>query len=79
MVHELVVALTMILATAPGPMDKAEPMAPAGGPETRYCMRVEAATGSRIERIWCWTREQWAEQEVDLDAEWAKEGVRVLP
>ena len=79
MAHELVVALTMILAAPPGATGGTEQMAPAGGPETRYCMRVEAATGSRIERIWCWTREQWAEQEVDLDAEWAKEGVRVLP
>ena len=75
---DFVVALTMILAAGPGPIDDAERTAPPGGPETRYCMRVEAETGSRIERIWCWTREQWAEQEVDLDAEWAREGVRVL-
>ena len=32
--------------------------APAGGPETRYCMRVEPQTGSRLESIECWTREE---------------------
>jgi hypothetical protein len=51
---------------------------PPGTEETRYCMRVAAFTGSRVERIRCWTREQWAEQGVDLDRDWAKEGVRVL-
>ena len=81
MAHALVVALSMIIGASPGPASERMPetIAPAGGPDTRYCLRVEAETGSRIERIWCWTREEWAEQEVDLDQEWAKEGVRVLP
>jgi uncharacterized protein YjhX (UPF0386 family) len=35
-------------------------------------------TGSRIETIRCETREEWALLEVDLDNEWAKEGVRVI-
>jgi hypothetical protein len=52
--------------------------APAAGPHARYCLWVEAATGTRIERIQCWTREQWTEQGVDVDKEWAKEGVRVI-
>ena len=51
--------------------------APAGTAGTRYCMRVEAITGSRIETIECWTRAEWAEQGVDVDQEWAKEGVEV--
>jgi hypothetical protein len=41
-------------------------------------MRVEPFTGSRIERIICWTREQWAAQGVDVDKDWPREGVRVL-
>jgi uncharacterized protein YjhX (UPF0386 family) len=41
-------------------------------------MRIEAIIGSRIEEIRCWTRAEWAEQDVDVDAEWAKEGVRVV-
>jgi hypothetical protein len=52
--------------------------APAAGPEARYCLRVEAVTGTLTERVRCWTRAQWVEQGVDLDKEWAKEGVRVI-
>lgn len=58
--------------------------APAGdgapqAPETAlYCMKVEAVTGTRLETVECWTRTEWADREVDVDAEWAKEGVRVV-
>lgn len=57
-----------------------DPMAgaPAAGPGARYCLRVEAITGTLTERVRCWTREQWVEQGVDVDREWAKEGVRVI-
>lgn len=46
--------------------------------ERRYCMRVEAFTGSRIEEVKCWTRQEWAEQGVDLDKDWPKEGIRII-
>ena len=36
--------------------------APAAGPEARYCLRVAPVTGSLVERVRCWTREQWVEQ-----------------
>ena len=52
--------------------------APPGTEATRYCMRVEAVTGSRIERTICWTRAQWEAQGVDLDRDWAQEGVRTI-
>ena len=52
--------------------------APAGTAETRYCMRVEALTGSRIEAVRCWTRTEWAEQGVDVDRDWPREGVRTI-
>ena len=52
--------------------------APEGTAETRYCMRIEAITGSRLEELKCWTRQEWAEHEVDVDLEWAKEGVRTI-
>ena len=52
--------------------------APAGTADTRYCMRVEALTGSRIESIRCWTRAQWEEQGVDIDRDWPEEGVRTI-
>ena len=52
--------------------------APAGGPGTRYCMHVDPVTGSLVETVECWTRDEWAEQGVDVDKEWAKEGVKTL-
>jgi hypothetical protein len=52
--------------------------APAAGPEARYCLRVEPVTGTLVERVRCWTREQWVEQGVEVDKEWAKEGVSVI-
>jgi hypothetical protein len=39
-------------------------------------MRVEL-TGNVAEPVVCWTRGEWAEQGVDVDKEWAKEGVAV--
>lgn len=49
-----------------------------GDANTRYCLRVEPQTGSRIESIECWTRDEWTAGGVDVDHDWAKEGVRVL-
>ena len=77
----IVIAFSMIFATSPVPA--AEPdMAPGAGaptapPDARYCLRLEPNTGSRIETIQCETREGWAELGLDLDKEWAEEGVRV--
>ena len=78
---ELIVALGMIVAASPLLATSPEPTpltAQAGTPETRYCLRIEAVTGTRLEKVRCWTREEWAAQEVDLDKEWPKEGVRVI-
>ena len=52
--------------------------APAGTPTTLYCMRIEAVTGTRLETVKCWTRDEWAEQGVDVDKDWPKEGVAVI-
>jgi hypothetical protein len=52
--------------------------APAGTPDTRYCMRVDPNTGSLIQTTECWTRDEWAEQGVDVDKEWARNGVKVV-
>ncbi len=71
----LILALSAIAAAAPLP---AAAEAPVGTAETRYCLRLEAFTGSRIERIKCWTREKWAGQGVDLDRNWAEDGVRTI-
>lgn len=79
----LAIAAPAVLAAAwPAPAAVRGPErpgpSPAHAPDTRYCLRVEALTGTRIEKVECWTRRQWAEQEVDVDSEWAKEGVAVL-
>jgi hypothetical protein len=82
MAHKhLVLALVMILPSVPVSAASAQPepmvLAPAGTAETRYCLRVGPVTGRIAETIECWTREQWAEQDVDVDQEWAEEGVGI--
>ena len=79
--RELVVALSMIAAASPAVAALPQPVreaAPTAGPDARYCLRVEPVTGSRIETIQCNTREEWAQLDVDVDQEWADNGVRVL-
>ena len=83
MAHKLLLlALGTIVAASPAPASIQEPAlkmgAPAGSPDTLYCMRIEASIGSRLEEVKCWTREQWAENEVDVDRDWAEEGVAVI-
>jgi len=52
--------------------------APTAGPDARYCLRVRPVTGTLSEQIQCWTRRQWADQGVDVDKVWAREGVKIL-
>ena len=73
---KLVFALAALIAFPSLAAGQAEP-APAGTPDTRYCMRV-LLTGSVVEPVRCWTRDQWADQGVDVDKEWAREGIRVI-
>ena len=79
------VALSMIAVASPVTASQPEPAMPTAGEaappapaDARYCLRVDPVIGSRIANILCETREQWAMLEVDLDREWAKEGVRVI-
>jgi hypothetical protein len=72
----LIAALSPALAQPSGRDDMAG--APAAGPDARYCLRVAADTGTLVERIRCWTRRQWADEGVNVDKEWAKEGVTVI-
>jgi hypothetical protein len=76
--NELVVALMMSAAALPLPVNPGAPAAPPGGPETRYCLRVDPIIGSRIETIQCRTRDDWADLGVNVDKEWADNGVRVI-
>jgi hypothetical protein len=76
-------AIALSLIVAASPLTAAQPEtdpaagAPAAGADAKYCLRVDPFTGSRIETIKCWTRQQWADQGVDVDKEWAKDGVEV--
>ena len=72
----------VVAAVSPVPAQSADrdslAGAPAAGPEARYCLRVAPLTGTLVERVRCWTREQWVEQGVDVDKEWAREGVTII-
>jgi len=76
----LLVALSMIASpvSATQPEPPLETGAPAAAADARYCLRVAPITGSRLEAIVCETRAEWAQLEVDVDKEWAEEGVRVI-
>jgi hypothetical protein len=82
MVHSLLVALSTIIAASAASTAQPELTqgvgAPPAPPEARYCLWVEPQTGSRLESVECWTREEWAEADVDVDKDWAKEGVKVI-
>jgi hypothetical protein len=52
--------------------------APPGTPYARYCLRVDPLIGSHIETIQCKTRDEWADLGVDVDQEWAENGVKVI-
>lgn len=45
--------------------------------DARYCLKVEPHTGSLVETVECWNRAEWADQGVDVDKEWDREGVAV--
>lgn len=76
----LIVALGAIIATSAAASTQPAQTtgAPPGDANARYCLRVDPIIGSRIETIQCRTREEWAALEVDVDQEWAENGVRVL-
>lgn len=79
MAHELIVAVSLAVATLQ-PQGSATPTTPAppGTPETRYCLRVDPLPGSRMETVLCKTRGEWAALEIDVDQEWAENGVKVI-
>ena len=71
----LIAAASASAAASSGPTSMP---AASDSPDTQYCLRVEAVTGTRLETVRCWTRAEWIEQGVDVDKEWAREGVRVI-
>lgn len=68
-------AASPLSATMPEPTETGT--APAASETAKYCLNIEI-TGSRVEKVLCLTRQEWADQEVDVDREWAENGVRVV-
>ena len=73
----LIVALGLLVAASPISAAKHEPLTgpPVADPQGKICLRVAAVTGTMVETVRCWTREEWADQDVDVDKEWAENGV----
>jgi hypothetical protein len=80
MAFKWIVAAGAALAATAAPAAYDPAMAPSASDSasTRYCMKVEPVTGSRVETVECWTRAEWTEQGVDLDKDWAREGVSII-
>ena len=57
------------------PLIAGAPDAPEGA---LYCLKMEPITGTRIGSVLCWTRQEWAENDIDLDKAWAEDGVEVI-
>jgi len=75
----LIVALGLAVASIQPPADQVPTNpAPPGTAETRYCLRVDPLIGSKIPTIECLTRYEWSMLEIDVDQEWAENGVRVI-
>src|SRR5688500_757008 len=56
----MIVAASPLSATTPVPTPATLPSTEAPG--TEYCLRVGPYTGTRLEEVQCWTRQEWAEQ-----------------
>jgi hypothetical protein len=80
MAHLLPIAFALIAITTQEPAANQSPAgaAPAGSPATRYCLRVDPVVGSRIETIQCRTRDEWSALDIDVDQEWAENGVKTI-
>lgn len=52
--------------------------APPGSESALYCLKMEPITGTRIGSVLCWTRQEWADNDIDLDEAWAEDGVEVI-
>lgn len=73
---KLILSVASLIAVPSLATAQADP-APPGTATTKYCMRV-VLTGNVVEPIRCWTRGEWADQGIDVDKEWAREGIRVI-
>ena len=74
MAQKLLALALAFVAASPAVAVPAAP-APVANARGEYCLKVAPVTGSMVETVRCWTREDWADQGVDVDKEWAENGV----
>ena len=60
------------------PADNEGDGAPPAAENALYCLKMEPITGTRIGSILCWTRQEWADNDIDIDEVWAEDGVEVI-
>jgi len=75
MAHKALVIALASLAASPAVAAVQDPASPVANARGEYCLKVAPVTGSNVETVRCWTREEWADQDVDVDKEWAENGV----
>ena len=75
MAYALLAALALLTANQPLPPGTP---APPGSPVALYCLRVDPLIGSHIETVRCKTRYEWAMLGLDVDQEWAQNGVKMI-
>jgi hypothetical protein len=80
MTNLIAVSVAMMMASVqPAPSaNEATARAPEGTATTRYCLRVDPIIGTRVETIMCNTRQDWADLGLDVDQEWADNGVSII-
>ena len=74
MAHKLLVIALASVAASPAVAVPSSPT-PVANSRGEFCLKVGPMTGSLMETVLCYTREEWADQDVDVDKEWARNGV----
>lgn len=75
----LITAAAMVASPAWASQEASAPEgAPPASDEALYCLRMEPIVGTRIGTVMCSTRQEWADNDIDIDAVWAEDGVRVV-
>ena len=64
--------LSLIFTAAPAAAADPAKNQTAAQDRTKYCIEVEASTGSRINKMECRTKAEWAQLGVDVDQVLAK-------
>ena len=61
------IVLSLVLGAAPAAAAESTAKKATAQDQTKYCIQLEAFTGSRISKTECLTREDWARLGVNVD------------